>query len=85
MLSFKHNPQKTDAFLLNLWKFFKYHPLAKNFLDESVTMHGQDLINAECPSKTYWTSHDRAHKAFYKAYQQFLDTLTICYNKHKES
>ena len=48
-------------------------------------MHGQDLINAECPSKTYWTSHDGAYKAFYKAYQQFLDTLTICYNEHKES
>ena len=73
-LCFKHLiPQfptifKTDAFFLSLWKFFNYHPLAKTFLEESATMYGQDPIN------------DRACKAFYKGYKQFLDALANCYN-----
>ena len=85
-LCFKHLiPQfptifKTDAFFLSLWKVFKYHPLAKTFLEESATMYGQDPITAMCPSETCWTSHDRACKAFYKGYKQFLDALANCYN-----
>ena len=90
-LCFKHLiPQfpsiiDTDAFLLNLWKFFKYRPIAKNFLEESASMYGQDPVTAVCPSETRWTSHERACKAFYKGYKQFLDALAVCYNERKES
>ena len=38
-----------------------------------------------CPTETCWISHDRACKAFYKDYKQFLDALAICYNERKES
>ena len=72
---------ETDAFFLSLWK---YRPLAKNFLEESVTMYGQDTITSVCPSETRWTSHDRACKAFYKGCKQFFDALAICYNKREE-
>ena len=47
-LCFKHLiPQfpsinDTDTFLLNLWKFFKYRPLAKNYLEESASVYGQE-------------------------------------------
>ena len=90
-LCFKHLiPQfpsinDTDTFLLNLWRFFKYQPLAKNFLEENASMYGQDPVTAVCPSETCWTSHERACKAFHKGYKQFLDALAVCYNEHKES
>lgn len=66
---------ETDAFLLNLWKFFK---TCKNFPDQSAIMYGQDPITALSPSETRWTSHDSAGKAFYIVYKQFLDALAIC-------
>ena len=74
-----------DAFLLNLWKFFKYRPLVKNFLEERASMYGQDPVTAVCPSETHWILHERACKAFYKGYKQFLDALAVCYNERKES
>ena len=48
-------------------------------------MYGQDPITAVCSSETHWTSHDRACKAFYKVYKQFLVALAICCNESKES
>ena len=51
-LCFKHLiPQfpsinDTDTFLLNLWKFFKYGPLTKHFLEEIASMYGQDPVTA---------------------------------------
>ena len=90
-LCFKHLiPQfpsinDTDAFLLNLWKLFKYRPLAKIFLEESASMYGQDSATAVYPSETRWSSHERACKAFYEGYKQFLDALAVCYNERKES
>ena len=57
-LCFKHLIPKfpsindTDAFSLNLWKFFKCRPLAKNFLEESTSMYGQDPVSAVCPCET---------------------------------
>ena len=83
-LGFKHLiPQfpsinDTDVFLLNLWKFFKYRPLAKNLLEESASMYGQNPVTTVCSSETCWTSHERACKAFYKGYKQFLDGLAVC-------
>ena len=90
-LCFKHlipqfaSMNDTDTYLLNLWKFFKYRPLTKNFLEESASMYGQDPVTAVCPSETRWTSHERACKAFYKGYKQFLDALAVCYIERKES
>ena len=56
VLCFKHLiPQfatiyESNAFLLSLWKFFKYHPLPKNFLDESATRPALDLHgDSQCP------------------------------------
>ena len=48
-------------------------------------MYGQDPGTAVCPSEMRWTSHERACKAFYRGYKQFLDALAVCYNKRKES
>ena len=48
-------------------------------------MYGQDPVTAMCPRETRWTSHERACKAIYKGYKQFLDALAVCYNERKES
>ena len=48
-------------------------------------MYRQDPVTAVCPSEMRWTSHERACKAFYKGYKQFLDALAVWNNERKES
>ena len=56
--SFKHLLPKfqcvfeVDVFLLNLWKYFRYHSLAMNFLDSSAEIYGDDHVVPVCPSMT---------------------------------
>ena len=37
-------------FLLSLWKYFKYHPLAMNILENTSERYGDSLIVPVCPS-----------------------------------
>ena len=77
---------ETDVFLLNLWKFFKYHTLAIQLLQECTEIYG-DLggsIVPICPSTTRWTAHEWACLALYKGYKPFLQVLSTCFNGCKE-
>ena len=40
-------------FLLNLWKYFKYHPLAMNILGNASEMYGDSPTIPICPSVTF--------------------------------
>ena len=42
----------TDIFLLNCWKYFKYHFLPMNNLGETSEMYGESLNVAICPTIT---------------------------------
>ena len=41
-----------DIFLLNLWKYFKYRPLAMNILGNTSEMYGDSPTVPICPSVT---------------------------------
>ena len=74
-LGFKHLiaqfPTNLKAFLLSLWKFFKYHPLAKNFLEENATKYDQDPITAVCPVKPVAHQMTEFGRHFTKAISSF--------------
>ena len=90
-LCFKHLiPQfpcifDVDAFLFNLWKHFKYRPLAMSFLGNSADIYGDDHVVPVCPSVTRWTAHERACRTFFKGYRHFLSALSVCCYERKEA
>ena len=43
-----------DIFLLNLWKYFKYRPLAVNILGNTSGMYGDSPTVSICLSDTRW-------------------------------
>ena len=59
------------TFLLSLWKFFKYHSLAKNFLEENATKYDQDPITAVCPVKPVAHQMTEFGRHFTKAISSF--------------
>ena len=59
-LCFKHLlPEFKFAALLALWKFFHFHPLALNFMENVADIYDKSLVTTVCPSVTRWTAHDR--------------------------
>ena len=89
-LCFKHlmgeyiNISNTDATLLALWKYSHDCTLALNFLKEAVDAYGEHVIAPVCSSVTRWTTHGRAWKAAYDAYQQLLVALSVALNERRE-
>ena len=57
-LTFKHlipsfqGIAEIDIFLLNLWKYFKYRPLAMNISRNTSEMYGDSPTVPICPSVT---------------------------------
>ena len=65
-----------DIFLLNLWKYFKYHPLAMNILGNTSALYGDSPTIPICPSVTRWQAHERACQTFH------LNILSIMYSQN---
>ena len=74
-----------DIFLLNLWKYFKYRPLAMNILGNTREMYGDSPTVPICPSVTQWQAHERACERFHLHFENFLDVLSTSYAKRKEA
>ena len=72
-------------FLLNLWKYFKYRPLAINILGNTSEMYGDSPTVPICPSVTRWQAHERACETFHLHFENFLDGLSTSYAKRKEA
>ena len=72
-------------FLLNLWKYFKYRPLAMNILGNTSEMYGDRPTGPICPSVTRWQAHERAYETFHLHFGNFLDALSTSYAKRKEA
>ena len=74
-----------DIFLLNLWKYFKYRPLAINILGNTSEMYGDSPTIPICPSLTRWQAHERACETFHLHFENFLDALSTSYATRKEA
>ena len=74
-----------DIFLLNLWKYFKYRPLAINILGNTSEMYGDSPTVPICPSVTRWQAHKRACETFHLHFENFLDALSTSYATRKEA
>ena len=72
-------------FLLNVWKYFKYHPLAINILGNTSEMYGDSPTIPICPSITWWQAHECACETLYLHFENFLDALLTSYAKRKEA
>ena len=72
-------------FLLNLWKYFKYRPLAINILGNTSEMYRDSPTVPICPSSTRWQVHERACETFHLHFENFLHALSTSYAKRKEA
>ena len=81
-LTFKHlipsfqRVAEIDIFLLNLWKYFKYHSLAMNILGNTCEIYGDSPTIPICPSITQWQAHKHACERFHLHFENFLDVLS---------
>ena len=78
-LTFKHlilSFQCIDICLLNLWKYFKYCPLAMNILRNTSEMYGDSPTVLICPSITRWQEHKCECEPFRLHFENFLDSLS---------
>ena len=66
---------KIDIFMFNLWKYFKYRPLAMNILGNTIEMYRDSPTVSICPSVTRWQAHERACETFHLHFENFLDIL----------
>ena len=65
-----------DIFLLNLWKYFKYRPLAMNISGNTSEMYGDSPTALICPSVTRWQTHEQACETLHLHFENFLDVLS---------
>ena len=85
-LTFKHlivSFQCVDIFLLNLWKYFKYCPLAMNVLRNTSEMYGDSPTVLICPSVTRWQAHKCECEPFHLSILKI--SLIHFHAKRKES
>ena len=65
VLCFKHllkeflSVRGADIFPETIGEFFKYQPLAKNFLEEATEMFQELAVTPVSPNVTSWTAHKR--------------------------
>ena len=80
-----HCVTEIDIFLLNLWKYLKYRPLAINILGNTSEVYGDSPTVPIYPSVTRWEAHERACEAFHLHFENFLDALSTSYAKRKKA
>ena len=74
-----------NLFLLNLYEYFQYRPLAMNMLGNTSKMFEDSLTVPICPSVTRWQARERACETLHFHFENFLDALSTSDATRKEA